>query len=64
MLVLTRKKGQSIRLIVDGQQIAKIVYVKQVNGNCRLGVEAGEDVLILRTEVKDREGTDNEQPGD
>lgn len=47
MLVLTRKKGQSI---IIGDNI--IVSIEEVNGDSvRLGIEAPKDITIYRSEV-------------
>jgi len=47
MLVLSRKKGQSIRI---GDQI-EIMVVKIQDGQVRLGITAPRDVPVHRTEV-------------
>jgi carbon storage regulator len=48
MLVLSRKAGQSIKI---GDDVT--VHVIQMNSNqVRIGIDAPDDVLILRSEVK------------
>lgn len=50
MLVITRKKGESIRI---GEDI--VVEVVSIKGKTiRLGIKADPDVLILREEVYNR----------
>lgn len=50
MLVLSRKKGERIHL---GESI--VLTILTLKGNqVRLGVEAPEDVVILREEVRSR----------
>ena len=51
MLVLTRKLGQKIE-IGDG---IVVTVVKSDRGRVRLGIEAPQDVRILREEVSDRQ---------
>ena len=49
MLVLTRKADQSIE--IDGRITVHVVRLK---GNCvRLGIQAPEDVLIVRSELNE-----------
>jgi len=50
MLVLSRKKGE--RIHVGGSIVLTVLGLK--GGQVRLGIEAPEDVLILREEVQDR----------
>ena len=47
MLILSRKKGESI--IIDGNIEVKIVDIQ--DGKVRLGIEAPEDIEILRNEL-------------
>jgi carbon storage regulator CsrA len=51
MLILTRKRGESIRLeLPDGREV--LVMVCRVQGDAvRLGIEAPLDVGIARTEL-------------
>lgn len=47
MLILSRKKGQSI--IIDGKIEVKVM--ETVDGKIKLGIEAPEDIEILRSEL-------------
>lgn len=50
MLVLSRKKGQSIRINED-----IIIYVVDIGkGQVRLGIEAPKEIPILRSELKEK----------
>jgi carbon storage regulator len=51
MLILSRKKGESLVLSFDGGEIE--VTVAEVAGDkVRLGVKAPDDVSVLRAELK------------
>ncbi len=51
MLILTRRKGEALKI---GEDIE--LRVLEVNGNqVRIGIEAPKDVVILRTELKPRD---------
>ena len=51
MLVLSRKQGES--LIIDGNTVVRIL---EVRGNqIRLGIEAPNNVAVLRSELMGRE---------
>ena len=55
MLVLTRKPGEKIH--IDGDII---VTVLEINGNkIRLGIDAPDDVTILRAELRDLVGAED-----
>jgi len=50
MLVLSRKKEETIILVIDGQNVE--VQVLQVDGNkVRLGIRAPQNVVVHREEV-------------
>jgi len=54
MLVLTRKKGESIVL----PSLGVVITVTAVSGSkARLGVTAPPNIEVLRAEVKERDGT-------
>lgn len=53
MLVVARKRGQSIILKQEGKQDISIHLVSYDRGILRMGIDAPKDVLILRNEVKD-----------
>ncbi len=56
MLVLSRKAGESIQ--IDGQ--IKITIVTVSGNRVKVGIEAPEEVLILRSELRDsRENTED-----
>ena len=52
MLVLTRREGEKI---IIGDSIA-ITIVRMVGDKVRIGIQAPEDVLILRSELEVYEG--------
>jgi carbon storage regulator CsrA len=53
MLVVARRKGQSIVLKQEGKQDIRIHFVNYDRGIIRMGIDAPKDVIILRQEVKD-----------
>lgn len=52
MLILTRKTGESV--VVGGKIVVRVLSTQ--NGRFRLGIEAPDDLLILREEVAVRLG--------
>jgi len=53
MLVLERKAGERILLgLPDGRMIT-VAFLKMRSGSGRIGVQAPDDVLILREELAD-----------
>jgi carbon storage regulator len=50
MLVLSRKKGQS--LLIAGNTVLRVLEVK--GNQIRLGIEAPDDVAVMRAELTDR----------
>lgn len=54
MLVIARKRGQSLILRQDGKPDINIYFVSHDRGILRMGVDAPKDVVILREEVRDR----------
>ncbi len=55
MLVLSRKKDESILLKIDGMDDIALTVVRIENGRVRLGIEASGDVTIVRSELQERE---------
>ena len=53
MLVVARRRGQSIVLKQEGKQDIRIHFVSYDRGIIRMGIDAPKDVIILRNEVKD-----------
>lgn len=52
MLVLSRKKDESIIVRIPGQEDVKLTVVRIDNMNkVRIGVEADKEVVILRAEL-------------
>ena len=47
MLVLSRKKNESI--VINGNIVITITEIS--NGKCRIGIEAPEDVKVMRKEL-------------
>ncbi len=58
MLVLTRYSGQSILLFQDDEQMAeiKILSDKRNSNQVKIGIDASDDITILRDEVYERVG--------
>lgn len=53
MLVLSRKKDETIVLKQDGHSDIKITIVRIENRNkVRVGIEADKDVVVLRSELE------------
>jgi len=56
MLVLSRKKDESILLQIDGLPDIKITVVRVDNLNkVRLGIEAEKEVTVLRSELLEKQ---------
>lgn len=54
MLVLGRRPGE--RLVIDGPCV---IYMVELRGNgARLGIEADDDVSVVRGEILDREAAE------
>ena len=53
MLVLSRKKNESILVGPDGENVATIVIVEVRGDKVRLGIEAPRDWCVHRREVYD-----------
>jgi len=54
MLVLSRKKDESIIVRIPGQEDIRLTVVRIDNMNkVRIGVEADKEVVILRAELDD-----------
>lgn len=54
MLVLSRKKDESIIVRMPGREDVKLTVVRIDNMNkVRIGVEADKEVVILRAELED-----------
>lgn len=52
MLVLSRKKDETIHLKIEGRSDIKITVVRIDNLNkVRIGIEADKDVTVLRSEL-------------
>jgi carbon storage regulator CsrA len=54
MLVLSRKRGEIVDMILDGVVIATVTFLDQKGGDVRLGFEARPEVVILRRELDRR----------
>ena len=54
MLVLARKPGQSIKIVLDGK-VVTVDLLAVHGGQVRLGFTAPKEVHIVRTELLDRE---------
>ena len=61
MLVLTRKTGESVVLETAGGETITVKVLRSV-GPVRIGIEAGSEWLILRSELRNRGG--ERQDGD
>ena len=51
MLVLSRKLGEKVHIMIDGQPDIVIMVVDIDRGKIRLGVEAEKSVKIMRGEL-------------
>lgn len=57
MLVLSRKKDESIIVRIPGQEDVRLTVVRIDNMNkVRIGVEADKEVVILRAELEESRG--------
>lgn len=54
MLVLSRKKDERIILKVPGMDDVAVTVVRIDGGKVRLGIEAPEDVTIIRSELEEK----------
>lgn len=54
MLVIARKRGQSIILRQDGKPDINLHFVSNDRGIIRVGIDAPKDVVVLREELLDR----------
>lgn len=55
MLVLSRKKDETIIVRIPGREDIKLTVVRIDNMNkVRIGVEANKDVVILRSELDEK----------
>jgi len=54
MLVLSRKRDEKILLQVNDQENIELTVVRIDNNKVRLGIEASDDVTILRSELVER----------
>jgi carbon storage regulator CsrA len=59
ILVLSRKKDESVLAVVDGKVIARVLVVEPRGDRSRLGFEADESVKFYREEVWERMKNDN-----
>ncbi len=54
MLILSRKKSQTIRLLTSDCEI--VIYVVEIRGKLvRVGIQAPQSVVVVRGEVKVKE---------
>ena len=55
-LILTRGKGESVKVVVGGEVIAEVTLVgaSKSGTECKLAFEAEPEVKFLRSEVWDR----------
>jgi carbon storage regulator CsrA len=61
MLVLSRKKDESIIVRIPGQEDIVLTVVRIDNMNkVRIGVEADKDVVILRSELASSDALESE----
>lgn len=56
MLVLSRFVNESVDLKLPDGRVFKVMVVRVTdNGKVRLGFDVSDDVVVLRSEVKDRD---------
>ena len=60
MLVLTRKRGQTIELGIQQETIILLKVLDIQQGQCRLGIDAPQDYWIRRCEIVARGERDAE----
>ena len=53
MLILSRKKSESIRIMLDGKEVV-LTVLSQNPASVRLGFDAPQEVKILRSELKEK----------
>lgn len=56
MLILTRKKGERVKLIKDGKLLCEVVLQ---SGTASLGFIADKSIKILRSELHEFDGNPN-----
>lgn len=54
MLVLSRKRDEKILLTVNGQEEIELTVVRIDNNKVRLGINAGKNTTILRSELVEK----------
>ena len=56
-LILTRSKGESVKIIVGGEVIAEVTLVgaSKSGTECKLAFLADKEVILLRSEVWERQ---------
>ena len=55
MLVLNRRKGESVNIYVDGDHRLTVIVLREKKEKLSLGFEADRSVRIVRAEIDDRE---------
>jgi len=55
MLVLSRKRDEKILLQLNDDEKIELTVVRIDNNKVRLGIDASDDVTILRSELLDRD---------
>lgn len=55
MLILTRNKGQSVRVSIDGKEMHVVYLGVNDFGQAKFGFVAPPEVKILRSELRDLE---------
>lgn len=55
MLVLSRKRDEKIVLRREGSEDIELTVVRIDNNKVRLGIDAGSDTTILRSELVEKE---------
>ena len=55
MLVLSRKQGEKIHLVRNGEVVAKIVIVETQDHRPRVGIDAPHEIEIVRQELEPKE---------
>lgn len=64
MLVLTRKFGEEVVVLVDGQVIGTVTICSIIGGKTRVGFSFNKDVKVLRKEIYENEQKEKLQGGE
>lgn len=55
MLIITRRVGESFRMDTDNGEVVVVITRLESSGAVRIGIQAPDDVLILRSELRNKD---------